>query len=551
MRAQIFLFKKIFLLFLVGFWLHFSLTKVAAREANSLTADPNFTTDALSDEGKLWHDRLVRGYEGRQYIDVVSCSQSGDSYAIGRCVGTGINSLAGAIRVTGDPQFVSDVAILMANLRASLKDVWPECEKYNQCQKMTDGYLNFTWKQDQNSSYYGSDWHQMDEQLAHAAVANGARILQANSANHPEYETEVTFWVDYLENHFLKKIKSRANLNVNDTTAGSYDTILNRGISHPDIARVSMFYDLYVLTGKPVYLDVANRKNETMQQTYQPVTLADGTPAMVWRHYSGVNKASGAAASHYCQLLEYASYDLHYILKLHNDGFSNYAADEMMQRLSNTTTHLILPNSDPAGTLIGTVCGRQSFTFPDFSTVFGLGDTERDRPFARWANYWSFHALAKWDASGKILESSDIAFKQWDRNWNISSVDLQNPGLAGMVLMGLGDKAFLMPGGGPPSTPPLEVSPAPSPSADVSPSPTADPTDQPAPSITPIVYPSLEDACRADFNDDNFVDLSDYFTLNKAINATSTDLSLDLDQDGTIATSDLDTLLPLFFTTCQ
>jgi len=516
---------------------------VVQASSGSLKADPNFDASRFSPEAALWYDRLVRGVQGGQYPDTVACSKSGDVYTLGRCAGMGILSLSMATRATGDPQFISQIDMMLDNMRADLKDVWrPECEKFSRCESMQDGYLNFTSTINPNdANFYGNDTLELDEILSHAAITAGVRALKENVDLHPEYQEKVSFWTDYLENHFLKKWKTRSRIPINDET--QYSRILGKSLTHPYISFVSFYNDLYFLTGKQVYRDEALRRGQIVKQTLHETVLQNGTTGVIWRH--GV--AGSRPGYTLCQPVEYSTYTLAYLLKLNQEGFDNFNQDAQMEQIANTISYQVLPNSSLATGLTPTVCGTNTYNFPPeiLNDMDGSSQYTKRKPYSSLSSFGGFIGFARWDRSGTIAQAVEASFRAGSSNWERPGSDLLNPIAGAYMLMAIPNTR-----GGILVSPSPTLVPTPSPVASPSSSPSVSPTPLVSPTPTPEISPSIS-ACVGDINDDRRVDLADYSLLSGSFFRTaSVQPKADLNQDGSINISDYSILVDRFFKPC-
>ena len=353
----------------------------------TLKTDPHFSPSHLPDEAQIWHDRLIRAIDDKVYPDYTTAT---DLYGFGRNTGMYIYDMAFAAYATKNPRFVYEISDALDFLQSKLSDAWPECRM------AADGILNFIWAHDTTSSLYCTDDHVMDDLLTASGIAYGAFALQQNTYLNPGYSDKVNFWIDYLENNFLRKYLIRGN-------TSDYSDILNRYLTHPYQSSVNLFYYLYRLTGKTDYLTEAKRRAQVMDATFWRDSV-NGYPVVVWRH----RPADHNIEEEDCQPTNYSNYTVVYAIALSLDNFSIYN-NSLMTGIANTVNQLVLTNSSPQIGLSDSLCGTHSFATDRGYNITSPG-TSGERRFEQITYYAGLIAATIWQPEPSFQEKLYLAY---------------------------------------------------------------------------------------------------------------------------------------------
>ncbi|MFH1408898.1 MAG: fibronectin type III domain-containing protein, partial [Nanoarchaeota archaeon] len=313
----------------------FSFTTLESSQGMSIVGNPDFDPADLSPESRVWYDRMVASM-----IDTTAGTNAlagtNGVYEYGRTLNMHTTALLRALRATGDLQFLARAADIWKIAAAELDDSW--CDGTNDGQ---DGYLNWVWGEGSPGDlYYCRDIHSMDETMAHGIVAALADALNKNrhlgAAYGYDFGAEADFWLDYLENHFLKKWYERAGSadaawntenSVNPPTGGFY-----KRLSHPRSNQLRLAYHLHEMTGNQFYADkfdeilteLKNLPEDNPEDTEAPV-------AYRWKHQV-------AGADEGWQRMTYARYVMDVALDMWAEGA--YDDARMQQYMATFRDHV-------------------------------------------------------------------------------------------------------------------------------------------------------------------------------------------------------------------
>ncbi|NDJ76264.1 MAG: hypothetical protein GYB65_08385 [Chloroflexi bacterium] len=330
-----------------------------------LVGDPDFDPNDLAPDMRLWYDRLWLAISSDSaYPNPDNAASSGDLYLIGRSLNNHVTALLTAFRVTGDLALLEEADRLMELARAELRD------------DDGDGFMNWRWLYDDSvESYYGNDYHKMDEILAHSLVAAVAYALRQNEQFNPIFGEHADFWTDHLGNDFLGKWEARGD-------------DIDKSLAHPYSNFMRLYYYLYRLTGDEAYLDEANYRADVLDGSMIEVDTGNGM-AFTWDHRVVLPGKEPWG----CQPTTYSLQTVLAFQDMHLENFNRYADDVYMTHYMVTFRELVLQYGTDA--MAGNVCGEGEQSFGKFTIS-------------------SLPALAIWDNTGTFLEISDAAYYQFE-----------------------------------------------------------------------------------------------------------------------------------------
>ena len=339
---------------------------------------------------KLWHTRLWSGirYVGDHDSDFnpEQLAASGDLNAIGRKFSNYLTTLLTALRVTKDLAILDEIDRLMELARAELAD-------YN-----GDGFRNWRYLgENSDASFYGDDYHIMDEILAHSVVAAAAAALHENAAFSERYREHAIFWEDYLKNDFEAKWRKR-----NDVPFGF--PFLTRNLMHPYVEFIRYHRYMYELTSQAAYYSEAERMAREVTRQVRRVYTSGG-PAYVWDQRFLPEADRGDALS--CQPFTYLRLTFQAFQDLALEGFSIFD-DAFMQYVATAMTSLVMKDSyrEFASDICGGVyqAGLKPSSFDNGITF-------------HFVNY-PYAVVGKWDPTGKLERAVRRAYQEVDLDDN-------------------------------------------------------------------------------------------------------------------------------------
>lgn len=360
-----------------------------APGATDLRGDPNFSRSSLSSEARLWYDRYWAGLKASdQYPNVMQAAASGDLYQIGRYVNVHVTTMLTALRYTNDLALLDEVDRVMQVVRGTLRDT------------NGDGYLNWRWLHDPNNgSWYGDDWHEMDESIAHGFVAAVAWAYQANrdlrSPGGVDYAERADFWADYLKNDFEAKWRARSRV-----SASSME-FLNSYLLHTWVQYTRYFWYMGKVTGDSAYTAEAERRSARLKLNLKEVTV-DGVRAYVypWGMVSEGNAYPDLMPIVYGQYVTQAAQDLAL------DGSANLDLADLTL-FANGATRLMMDGVDSYAPTVG-----GSSAIGGYPVKYSEGPKTGEQ----WVIYAYSPALVTADASGKIASYAKQLNERWERD---------------------------------------------------------------------------------------------------------------------------------------
>lgn len=187
-----------------------------------MRGDPDFDVEVLTEEQRIWHERLDDAADSDDGImDIEELAKSDDAYHYGRALFTHNHSLLLGLRATGDLEFLDEVDEIMQIVREQLEDGWcgdvrdrvREKGPYTDL-RGEDGYLNFRRRHDDDAEGYCRDITDLEEALVHGHIAMVMYAYHLNrdleSPEGIDYGERADFWFDYLLNHFEPKWRERS-----------------------------------------------------------------------------------------------------------------------------------------------------------------------------------------------------------------------------------------------------------------------------------------------------------------------------------------------------
>lgn len=306
------------------------------REAFSLRGDPEFSEQRLSPEGRVWHRRLIAGFDSQNHDYTTRYAQSGNLYNLGRGLHTHIQSLLWAFRASGDLRILDEVDRLAQIMRSSLDDSWcapsPDPNyKYSE----PDGFVNWRHLSSDSTIHYCRDVHRLDESKTHGLVATLAYAYEVNrdltSPGGIDYTERADFWADYLFNDYEKKWQARMNRDDALTRVEGY------GSGHAQMSNAKMHYYLYRISNDEKYLE---RSVSLSEQVFEGLRVSptDDGDAYVWAQRW---RTSSEEEGFYLHPTTYARYVFADFAELHVEGVDPWK-DVDMTRFSNTLTRYIM-----------------------------------------------------------------------------------------------------------------------------------------------------------------------------------------------------------------
>jgi hypothetical protein len=348
--------------------------------STELRGNPGFSRSDLGPSARQWYDRLWAGIQsGSQYPNAAGDADRGDLYYLGRYVNVHVTTMLTAFRYTGDLALLDEMDEIMQIARSELADT------------NGDGYLNWRWLKDPNNgSWYGNDFHEMDETMTHAFVAAVAWAYQNNrdlsSPGGVPYGERADFWTDYLENHFEAKWRQRSGRSFPQMD------FLNYYLLHPWTQYTRYFWYMYRLTGSSASLTEAERRADVVLANVRTISTPQGTGYVYpWGVLSEGNAYDDLMPIVYGQYVTQAVQDL--VL----DGFDGFT-EAHMERFANGVTHRVITNGT---TDYGKTVGGDS-------GIAGLpiGYHEGRKGGSYWSIWAYAPSLIAYDASGEIASNA-------------------------------------------------------------------------------------------------------------------------------------------------
>jgi len=259
------------------------------------SADSGFSVSSLGAEDQVWHAEVTRlinddsnNWSGDPDVlfsaaTLTNCQTGGSiesqgSYSYGRSGQSYVRALTNAIAETGDPAILERVFQLYQALWSNVAD------------HDGRGYKFMYYARGNDTTHCGKDTHAMDEVLSHALLGHMARVFSHNKHIDSKYELATNQIVDYLLNTWFPKWMGRTYPNgpyasapgANLVTSkwmnrGSHDsdmTLFVRGITHPDMAGMELFYNLGELTGDATFTDHSDAQcNWSKANLFETVTV--------------------------------------------------------------------------------------------------------------------------------------------------------------------------------------------------------------------------------------------------------------------------------------
>ena len=375
----------------------------------SLKGDPDFDPNQLPGEMKLWHTHL---WDGIRYVNEHdsefqpdALAASGDLNALGRKFNNYLTTLLTALRVTKDLALLDEIDRLMELARTQLSD-------YN-----GDGFRNWRYlAEDGDTSFYGDDFHVMEDILTHSVVAAAAAALHENAAFNERYREHAIFWEDYLKNDFEAKWRKR-----NDVPLGF--PFLIRDLTHPYIEFIRYHLYMYELTGDARYYSEAERMADEVTRQVRRVYTAGG-PAYVWdQRFLPEAEREDALA---CQPFVYLRLTFQAFQDLALEGLSIFD-DTFMQYVATSMTSLVM--KDSYRSFARDICGG--------TYQAGLKPSGGNGGITfHFVNY-PYAVVGKWDATGKLERAVRRAYREVDLDDSYYPVGRAN--LAAEMLLLLAD----------------------------------------------------------------------------------------------------------------
>jgi hypothetical protein len=363
----------------------------AAREF-SMRGDPTFSRNRLNGEARSRYDRLVAEItDPSNNRKIMNYAKSDDVFTYGRILGSHVQVVLIAFRVTGDLILLDHIDEIAEHMRAQLHDSWRGTTDGRDGTK--DGFLNWVDRYERSSQFRGKDTTKINEMRAHATVATIAYALHLNrghrSPSGRNYGAHADFWKDYLVNHFEAKWRQREGIK----TAFPF-----MGRPHTTEYYNWMLWHHYMgkLTGKSGYAAEANRMAGHLWNDLRTVSTPKGT-AYVWPQSLGT---LGGTNSRILQASTYARHTFGDIVELHLEGFHNWASDEHMRRFARTFSEFIIDTNDPLRNGIASDVGGGV-------ARAGLTSASRRRMGRSVFRDTQFALISPWDDSGAIAKLAD------------------------------------------------------------------------------------------------------------------------------------------------
>lgn len=145
-------------------------------------ADLTFTPDTLPGGARAWYDRVAACLAGEVYPDAVGLARGGNGYAVARWVNIHVSALVLALRATGDPAYLAQIADIADAMRASTTkrgafDVW---------------------------TYRGpgggepeQEPRQVDDTLTLGLLGRLCHVFELNRGVHARYAALADYWLDF------------------------------------------------------------------------------------------------------------------------------------------------------------------------------------------------------------------------------------------------------------------------------------------------------------------------------------------------------------------
>ncbi len=365
---------------------------LAACSNNPNTVNPNAIELSSQATISQWQARLEAGLansENNQTFNLKAIAKTGNLHAYAREMNMGLTSLTAAYRVNQDPdtaRYIKEVLIIARNeLRdyhkecpnaLTLKERW-DCPEAQKTKIVRDGFRNYLFLRDDGNMDEPTrrqrltDFHQMDELLAHANLAGAAYTLRQAG-----YTTDAAFWTNYLKNDFEAKWRER----MGKATGFPF---LTRDLMHPYVHSIRYHYYMYKLTGNNAYYTEAKRMAGVVKNNMRSTQNGTGYE---WAQRVELNGSAGTG----CQPMVYVRETVNGLQDLAVMDSSLFD-DTFMRRVAKTLSSRVLISAD-GSTLTGDVCGNGTYS--------------SGHPFA---NY-PYSAVAPWDNSGKIQAALERAY---------------------------------------------------------------------------------------------------------------------------------------------
>ena len=377
----------------------------------SLRGDPNFHPDQLSEEARVWYDRLLVAIENpRQYQNAERTAQSGNMQRYSRVVNMYVTSLLAVFRATGDLRLLDEVDRIAQIMRGELVDHWIDMND-SRIDASTD-HMRWLWL-GSSSRYYGRDDHVMDSARTHGMIARVAWAFENNrdleSPSGVDYGERADFWKNYLLEHFEPVWRSGSPY-----TSREWPRPVHSRHGHPFPEIIAYHYYLFKLTGEEVWYenavsfvdqiyDTIRDEDSLVAGGFVEVETALGS-AYVWPHRFPDGAHPNFASTMRAQPTGYSRYVYASMLDLELEGLVRVVEEETVVKMANSLAYFQVDLNGEDIVFYSGVTGDQEVggippASPDGNTMWD----------ARWAV--SPPALfAGWDESGTIRTVNQIVY---------------------------------------------------------------------------------------------------------------------------------------------
>ena len=370
----------------------------------ALRGDPDFHPDQLSDEARLWYDRLWAAIEHpNQDPDADRHASGGNIFHYGRDLNQYMTALLMAFRATGDLRFLDEIDRLAEMMRGRLVTEWTDhsgSTRYSE----HPGYRRWLYLRGEGSVHYGKDVHVMNVMLTHSLVATFTYAFHVNrdlsSPSQISYGERADFWLGYLQNDFEPLWRLR-----NNRQEGF--PFIWRDITHPYNQFMRYNHYMWRMTDDIAYKNEVDRLLGWVM--FEMVDCPAGSlPAHIWPSRFAEDENSPHDVM---QHTTYVHHEISTHAELLLEGFYPELDADFMQRSANMLSQYA-DDGDPDDTGVRfarTLGGEQ------YRCGLATSDHRKRRAESNWAR--SLNGItALWDETGNVDRINAEVFENTESN---------------------------------------------------------------------------------------------------------------------------------------